>query len=621
MWLLDTSSGTFLHVDRPREHRYAALSHVWRSGGELSFRDLKALQLNAEKKRSSIRRRLLRHKGSDDSVLSNASDKIRDCCALARRHGYRWVWIDSCCIDKSSSEELSEAINSMYDWYAAADICFAFLDDVGDDHDPRLKDSRFRRSRWFTRGWTLQELIAPAVIVFVSQTWRLIGTKADLGDLVEEITGVDRAILTHARPLDSVSVARRMSWAAKRNTTREEDRAYSLMGIFGVNMPTIYGEGANAFIRLQEEILKHVPDQSIFLWGPILHDDEVLYRNLDPERTNDDSRYWQSRNLFAWSPDAFISSKNIASIPLEAFECRIGIRSALSEFAVTSQGIRTRLPIIPLHHGADKTTFLAVLACQDAEGRLLALLLYPQREGSSRYYVGHYVGRPQVPRYAYFRAVALRSADVLRSIQVQDLCIPYRQSSLVPRSPINAASPPSFRCPCDIVIPGWVVGRLRQDGFNTTMTASGEGNYVLRITDTTAPFECVLVLSGPNETIQILMWRCSCLGRFLCVSVRCTDTPGFRRAGSSVSAGETVVEPDPGLMSSSRKTQRVGVSPAENVSRCPTGHVATWQEGGKNFAYRDRQLRLAFSTWYTRQDVYTLEMYLDSVKDNVRQYE
>ncbi|KAI0708859.1 HET-domain-containing protein [Cerioporus squamosus] len=619
MWLLDTSSGTFLHVDRPREYRYAALSHVWRSRGELSFQDLRALQLSAERKRSSIRQRLFGHKGSDDSVLSQASDKIRGCCALARRHGYRWVWIDSCCIDKTSSEELSEAINSMFDWYAAADICFAFLDDVDDDHDPRLKDSRFRRSRWFTRGWTLQELIAPAVVVFVSQTWRLIGTKADLGDLVEEITGVDRAILNHTRRLDSVSVARRMSWASKRKTTREEDRAYSLMGLFGVNMPTIYGEGENAFIRLQEEILKHVPDQSIFVWGPILYDDEVLYRNLGPEHASDDSRYWQSRNLFAWSPDAFVSSRNIDSIPLEAFECKIGIRSALSEYAVTSHGIRTRLPIIPLHHGGDKTTYLAVLACGDAEGRLLALLLYPEREGSGRYYVGHYVGRPQVPPYAYFRAVAVRSADVLRSIQVQDVCVPYRQSSLVPLSTRHAVSPPAFKCPCDIVVPGWVINRLRQDGFTMMPKTGGEEDHVLHVTDTTAPSECVLVLRGPNETIQIHMWRCSCLGGFLCVSVAGAGT-GPRRAATA-STGDTLVEPDLGQMSSSGKTPRAVEALAENsYPRCPTGHVASWLEGGKTFAYHFRRLRLAFSAWQIRQDTYTLELELDSVEDDVREY-
>ena len=617
MWLLDTSSGLFLHIDRPHEHRYAILSHVWRSSGELSYRDLRGLQLTAEKKRSSMKHRLLGRKGRDESILSRASDKIKGCCALARRHGYRWVWIDSCCIDKNSSTDLSEAINSMYDWYAAADICFAFLEDVDDDHDPRLKDSKFRRSRWFSRGWTLQELIAPAVVVFVSQTWRLIGTKADLGDLVEEITGVDRAILTHARALDSISVARRMSWASKRKTTREEDRAYSLMGIFGVNMPTIYGEGAHAFRRLQEEVLKHIPDQTIFLWGPILYDDEVLYRNLDPASSSDDSRYWQSRSLFAWSPDAFITSGNIASIPLEGLERRIGIRSVLVDYAVTSHGISKRLPILPLHHGAQKTTYLAVLASEDTEGRLLALILYPQREDSGRYYVGHYVGRPQVPPYVYYRAVALRSTDILRRVQVQDVCIPYRQQSLVPRSLTYVVPPPAFKCPCDIVVPGWIIARLRQGGFSAALTAGDKDDYTLHVTETTAPSGCALVLSGPSETIRVHMGRCSCMGRFLCASVVGSGMPILNRAATT-STGDTIVEPDPASISPG-KTQRVDAAIlSQSVDpRCPTGHVAAWQDGRKELAYGLRRIRLTFSAWRTRPDVYTLEVHLDDVEEDV----
>ena len=403
MWLLNTRDGTFLQIDRPREHRYAILSHVWRSDGEQSFQDLKALQAEARKKHSGLKGQLRKLRtgstskaaSANGSILSLASDKIRGCCALAERYGYRWVWIDSCCVDKTSSTELSETINSMYEWYAAADVCFALLEDVGDDHDPRLRDSKFRRSRWFTRGWTLQELIAPAVVVFVSREWRLLGTKESLADLVEEITGVERAILTHGMSLDAVSVARRMAWAAKRQTTREEDRAYSLMGIFGVNMPTIYGEGANAFVRLQEEILKHVPDQSIFAWGPTLYDDEVLHRNLGPHSASDDSRYWQSRNLFAWAPDAFVNAGGVRSILVEAFEARVGIPFFIPEYTVTSYGMRSRFPFIPIYHGPEKTTYLAVLACEDTAGHLLALLLYPQRAASGRFLAG----RPHVPPY------------------------------------------------------------------------------------------------------------------------------------------------------------------------------------------------------------------------------
>ena len=132
MWLLNTEDGSLLWVDRPREHRYAILSHVWRQGGEQTFQDLRAFQTEAKKDSDSsggLKQRLLKTLAPavtpGPSVLSRASDKIRGCCAFARKHGYRWVWIDSCCIDKTSSTELSEAINSMYEWYTAAEVCFA----------------------------------------------------------------------------------------------------------------------------------------------------------------------------------------------------------------------------------------------------------------------------------------------------------------------------------------------------------------------------------------------------------------------------------------------------------------------------------------------------------------
>ncbi|EJF64136.1 HET-domain-containing protein [Dichomitus squalens LYAD-421 SS1] len=619
MWLLDTDDGSFFWIDRPREHRYAILSHVWRQGGEETFQDLRALQ-NAEKARKGLKRRLLKIRTPLPSVLSRASDKIRGCCAVARKHGYRWAWIDSCCIDKTSSSELSEAINSMHEWYAAADVCFALLDDVGDDHDPRLKDSKFRRSRWFTRGWTLQELIAPAVVVFFSKDWRLLGTKEQLADLVEQITGVDRAVLRHEIPLDAVSVARRMSWASKRQTTREEDRAYSLMGIFGVNMPTIYGEGQNAFIRLQEEILKHVPDQTIFAWGPTLFDDAVLYKGLGPRSVVDDSRYWQSRNLLAWSPDAFITSGGISSISLEAFENRVGLAFSFSEYHVTSYGMRLRVPLIPIQHGSNKTTYLAILACEDAAGNLLALMLFPQREGSSRYYVGHYVGSPQVPPYAYFRAVSLskaRLSEILHTAGIQDVCIPYRASLMGHRKPQPIASPALFKCPCDVVVPGWVASKLREEGFAAAaLRENNDDDLTLHISEVTSFADSILVLKSAKETIRIHMGRCPCIGQFLAVSVVGSGDAGLERA-ATVRSGGMVSGFDNGLLSSRQDKRSIAslgavdrpfgaAKIADLAPRCPTGHVAAWEGGSKEFAYGNRTVRLTFSAWLTRQDVYTL---------------
>ncbi|KAH9941633.1 heterokaryon incompatibility protein-domain-containing protein [Epithele typhae] len=260
MRLLDTNTAGFRDIDDPNDARYAILSHVWdHTDGEQSLQvNPRAISLDLDE--------------ACPASLTVLSAKNRECCVFARMNGYRYVWIDTCCIDRLSSAELSEAINSMYEWYSRATVCYAFLADVDDLEDPRSPTSLFRRSKWFTRGWTLQELIAPAEVFFLSRDWRIIGTRETLANVIEEITGIDADILTHRRTLDSVSIARRMSWASKRRTSRVEDEAYSLMGIFGVHMPTIYGEGRNAFFRLQREIIEHCADQSIFAWGHIFPD-------------------------------------------------------------------------------------------------------------------------------------------------------------------------------------------------------------------------------------------------------------------------------------------------------------------------------------------------------------
>ena len=198
----------------------------------------------------------------------SASDKVRQCCIVAERHGYPWIWNDTCCIDKSSSSELSEAINSMFRYYSLAKACYAYLRDVPTSNEQTLREPRsaFRTSRWHTRGWTLQELIAPAFLIFLSADWEMLGTKMELSDVLEEITSVPATVLKMEKPLSDVSIACRMAWAAKRKTTRVEDEAYCLMGIFSINMTTLYGEGRHAFQRLQEEIMKHSIDASLFAW-------------------------------------------------------------------------------------------------------------------------------------------------------------------------------------------------------------------------------------------------------------------------------------------------------------------------------------------------------------------
>ncbi|KAJ4292903.1 hypothetical protein N0V88_005563 [Collariella sp. IMI 366227] len=172
-------------------------------------------------------------------------------------------WIDTCCIDKSSSAELSEAINSMFRWYREAEVAYAFLSDVDADEDPRLLGSSFRSARWFTRGWTLQELIAPGVIYFYGAGWKEIGSRSSLVRLICNITGISSGYF-RTGDLSQFSAAQRMSWAANRKTTRPEDEAYCLLGLFDINMPLLYGEGQRAFVRLQEEILRQSEDDSLF---------------------------------------------------------------------------------------------------------------------------------------------------------------------------------------------------------------------------------------------------------------------------------------------------------------------------------------------------------------------
>lgn len=175
-----------------------------------------------------------------------------------------------CCIDQTSSAELTESINSMFRWYQDAAICYAYLADVAKNLRLSTIEKRLRKSRWFERGWTLQELIAPSEVVFYSMDWQQVGTKSELAACISDITHIDQLYLNGAN-VQLASIAQRMSWAANRETSRDEDVAYCLLGIFDVNMPLIYGEGTKAFQRLQEEIMKAYPeDHTLFAWGSVV---------------------------------------------------------------------------------------------------------------------------------------------------------------------------------------------------------------------------------------------------------------------------------------------------------------------------------------------------------------
>jgi hypothetical protein len=220
---------------------YAILSHTWgATTEEVTFRDL------------------IDGTGKDKVGY----DKIRFCGERARHDSLQYFWVDTCCIDKANSSELQEAINSMFSWYRDATKCYVYLSDVSaSDFDENHQLSRktwllaFSASKWFTRGWTLQELIAPRTVEFFSKECCPLGDKKSLEQEIHGITRIPLDALRGDRPLHEFSVDERMSWAKDRNTTRQEDGAYCLLGIFDIHMPLIYGEGRKkALIRLRKEI-------------------------------------------------------------------------------------------------------------------------------------------------------------------------------------------------------------------------------------------------------------------------------------------------------------------------------------------------------------------------------
>jgi WD40 repeat protein len=189
--------------------------------------------------------------------------KIRFCAQQAKRDGLEYFWVDTCCINKENTFELRDAINSMFHWYQNAAKCYAYLSDVAirkrrlcTAPNEEVWEPAFRASRWFTRGWTLQELLAPRVVQFYSTEWEPLGDRKSLQQHIHEITRIPNSALEGAR-LSQFSVNERLSWNEHRHTELEEDKAYSLLGIFDVYIPPIYGEGiGGAYRRLMHEIKK-----------------------------------------------------------------------------------------------------------------------------------------------------------------------------------------------------------------------------------------------------------------------------------------------------------------------------------------------------------------------------
>lgn len=283
--------------------KYAILSHTW-GASEVTFQDFT---------------------NPDKTIRSGKTgfSKIQATCDLAAKAGLSHVWVDTCCIDKTSSAELTEAINSMFRWYRAAEVCYAWLADLPTDTDGRVLTHQLGKCRWFTRGWTLQELLAPRRVEFYDESWIFRGTKEDLMAQLSEITKINTDILKDPDQLFRLPVAQKMSWAATRQTTRVEDMAYCLLGIFNVTMPMLYGEGSGAFQRLQEEISKETNDLSLFAWQS--EPSDQLFHGI-----------------FAHSPRDFRAS---ASVQL------VQNLSLLPEYRISNKGVNLATSIQEAHSG------------------------------------------------------------------------------------------------------------------------------------------------------------------------------------------------------------------------------------------------------------------------------
>ncbi|KAI6145788.1 heterokaryon incompatibility protein-domain-containing protein [Pisolithus tinctorius] len=357
-----------------KDTRYAILSHRW--GVEVGYEEMTGLMKMGEEQREEVRERY-------------GYQKIIKSCEQAMKDGYEWLWVDTCCIDKRSSSELSEAINSMYRWYRNAQVCYAYLNDVDEEVFPVKQDGKkFDKSNgwpeWFVRGWTLQELIAPRQVEFFNRDWVSIGNKRRLALALEEITKIPPKVVRDGLAAKRPSVAQIMSWAADRKTTRVEDRAYSLMGLFGVNMPMLYGEGEKAFQRLQLEIIRTSSDHTIFAWDPqsprtgsVLAEDPSDFRGCGNTRKVEPGEFVDSLARYIcgsrlgdpWYINVQSDSRKTSTNPVHwgrlawlRWRAR-SLSQPLRTFSVSNAGIQVCLPVIPSPNSPSH--FSALLACSD----------------------------------------------------------------------------------------------------------------------------------------------------------------------------------------------------------------------------------------------------------------
>jgi hypothetical protein len=427
---------------------YAILSHTWQ-GREVTLQEFRGI-----------------HSLSHKPISTPGLEKIKAACSVARQDGFEYIWIDTCCIDKTSSAELTEAVNSMYRWYQNSAVCYAYLADVSTeatDIGTWKASFEFLESRWFKRGWTLQELIAPSDVIFLDKEWKEIGTKVALQQTIADITSIPIEVLIKGN-LDYASIAQKMAWASKRSTTRIEDMAYCLMGLFNIHMPMIYGEGENAFIRLQEEILKVSDDHTIFAWR-------------SPQRYGASPRAASHfSGLLASSPAAFSESGSV----VQSF-------SLSKAITINNKGIHVQVHL------------------EEGVGSVVRAILPCKEQGKGDIYMAIYVTPVQVydrPTESdwYFRA----HCDKLELVKVENLKkSPFGEKMIC----IRHGNPPVTRKQlshggCALALDG--LGAFTVD-LNTIHLSPGwgiKGNYL------TAPYAGLGPLGSLGQLLARLVFIC-----------------------------------------------------------------------------------------------------------------
>ncbi|KAK5725247.1 hypothetical protein LTR17_013116 [Elasticomyces elasticus] len=304
------------------EAPYAILSHRWGPDGIL-------YKQWEDRNHGALRRK-------------EAYKKITGACKQAQKDGLDYIWVDTICINKADNSELSESIKSMYAWYQNAEVpgrtrCYALLSDVGGAAPFEESEHCFHRSAWFTRGWTLQELLAPRKIFFFARDWNSLGDLGTLLDPVAGVTNIPQAVLRGDTPVHACTIAQRLSWASGRVTHRPEDQSYALLGILEVNMCLSYGEGQNAFVRLQEQLVMKGNGLTVLAWT-----------SQDPMHRS---------HLFASSPADFASSSNIEAATSMANN---------AEYSLNNVGLTGRFPVLEHDCSNGKTIILIPLYCYES---------------------------------------------------------------------------------------------------------------------------------------------------------------------------------------------------------------------------------------------------------------